>query len=281
MPIVKPASRITRQVVERVSYAARSARRRLAGDLPVYFCMNSGRCGSASLVRFLQSNRVLNCFHEKRPDLLQEGLLFHAGELSRRQAVRRISATRRGVFFEANNRLFSLAHPIKEAFPNARFVFLHRDGRQVVRSGMQRRWFQHDDRFGKRRLGADQSSSPFVKCCRYWASVNQRILEDLSHYPDDTLTISFEGLTNGNDIQRVAAFLDIQLTHPQVFPQHNRTTTWSISSYDKWPVQWRQQFDEICGPTMDRLGYPWTPPTGMDTAPVASSHKIECHSRQE
>jgi hypothetical protein len=208
-----------------------------------------------SLVRLLQANGVPCCYHELRPDLHQEGIDYYEQRIDAQTAAARMRKTRAGVFFEANNRLFSLAGPIQYAFPEAKFVHLFRDGRDVVRSGLERGWYQPQDRFACLRLGAGTVGSPFVKICRYWAEVNQRIASNLRALGCDYLPLRFEEFVRGQGLDRLEDFLQIRLSHVRTPLQTNGTSSWSVPSYDGWCTEWQRQFEEICGAVMKLLGY--------------------------
>lgn len=208
-----------------------------------------------SLVRLLQQNGIRGCFHELAPDLFREGVDYYHRRIDAQTLAAKLRRTRAGVFFEANNRLFSLAHPIRLAFPNAKFVFLCRNGRQIVRSGLQRKWYQPEDPLRTLRFGAETDGTPFVKICRYWAEVNQRILDDLQTLGCDYMLLRFEDLTGRGAIGQLEHFLGIRLTKTNLTPRINHTVSWSVPAYEDWSRPWQRQFDAICGPIMVRLGF--------------------------
>ena len=251
----QPMSRLRRRLADGLGFHVRSLKRRAGGRAPVYFCLNSGRCGSASLVRLLQASGVRNCYHELVPDLHRSGIDYYEHRLAAEKVAQEIRKTRAGIFFEANNRLFSLTGPIRLAFPEARFVFLHRDGRDVVRSGLQRHWYQEGDRFDGIRLGAVTVGSPLVKACRYWAEVNQRIASDMRAFECRYIALRFEDLVQGHGWERLEDFLEVRLSRSAEFPTANRTANWSVPAYEDWSESWRLEFDNICGPVMKLLGY--------------------------
>ena len=254
----QPISRLRRRLTDGLSFHVRSLKRRAGGREPIHFCLNSGRCGSASLVRLLQANGVRGCYHELLPDLHRPGIDYYEQRLSPEQVAEEIYRTRAGVFFEANNRLFSLTGPIRLAFPEARFVFLHRDGRDVVRSGLQRHWYKEGDRFDRIRLGAAAVGSSFAKACRYWAEVNQRIISDMRVFQCPYIALRFEDLVQGRGLEPLEDFLDVRLSRCAQLPAANRTENWSVPAYENWCEPWRLEFDNICGPVMQQLGYETT-----------------------
>ena len=208
-----------------------------------------------TIVHLLRQRGLWNCYHELSPDLHFEGVQFYHGRLDPEYVAERVRDTRAGVRFESNNRLFSLARPIRLALPNARFVFLHRDGRDVVRSGLQRRWYQPDDRFGDLRLGAADRGSAFQKICRYWSNINERILHDLSSMGGENLTVRFEDLVVGRGLGGLESLLGMPDGSLHRVPLSNKTQNWTAPTFDEWSPRWRREFVDICGPMMERLGY--------------------------
>jgi hypothetical protein len=258
--------RLRRYLTDGTLFRFRALRRRLGNRTPIYFCLNSGRCGSASLVRLLQAHGISNSYHELAPDLHRAGVDYYHQRLSAEAVAREIRRTRAGVFFEANNRLFSLTGPIQRAFPQAQFVFLYRDGRDVVRSGLQRRWYQDGDPFATTRLGADWVGSAFSKACRYWAEVNQQILGDLRTLGCRYISLRFEDLVQGHGLQELGDLLGPRLSPATKFPSANSTKQWSVPCYEDWSEAWKREFDDICGPVMRLLGY--QPKDGADRREV-------------
>jgi hypothetical protein len=248
-------TRLRHRLTDGTLFGFRALRRRLGNRTPICFCLNSGRCGSASLVRLLRANGIRNCYHELTPDLHRVGVDYYHQRLSPEQVAREIRRTRAGVLFEANNRLFSLTGPILLAFPQAQFVFLYRDGRDVVRSGLQRRWYQDGDPFAATRLGADWVGSAFSKACRYWAEVNRQILGDLRTLGCRYISLRFEDLVRGDGLPELGDLLGTRLSPAVKFPSANGTRQWSVPCYEDWSEAWKQEFDDICGPVMRLLGY--------------------------
>ena len=244
-----------RRILDAACFHLRSLQRRLYSHGPIYFCLSSGRCGSAAIVRLLQANGMRNCYHERRPDLQEQAIAYYQRCIDAESVAAMVRKTRSGVLFESNNRMFSLARPIQLAFPQARFVHLFRDGRDVVRSGMQRGWYQETDRFRPLRLGSDTVGSPFEKVCRYWAEVNQRIAGDLRSLGCCHLPLRFEDLVRGTGIEQLEDFLNTRLAQCRTLPLANQTTEWTTPDYYHWCADWQRQFHEICGPVMKLLGY--------------------------
>lgn len=185
------------------------------------FCQNSGSCGSAYLVALLRANGIGPSYHEKPPDLDQDGIDYYEGRISDRHARAVLLQTRRRVFFEANNRLFAMSRVIKEAFPDARFIHLHRDPRSYVRSALSKPpslTFDSDRRrYTSTALCGPLDAPLLERACRYWANYNRRIRTDLLAY--DHLSLKSADLFAGS-IDTLEKFL-VRRLHVRQLPAVN------------------------------------------------------------
>jgi hypothetical protein len=182
--------------------------------------------------------------------LLEVGLGAYKGQIPTNYVAHLYRQTRRGLRFEANGALFSLAEPIQTAFPNVRFVFLHRDGRDVVRSGMNRPWFAPHDTLP--RIGADRDGSRFEKICRLWAEMNREILKSLEG--KDYLDLPFQTLVSAEGGRQLEDALDEEFDEHELAPV-NESRKKDFPRYEEWPSDKRQTFWDICGPMMEEPGY--------------------------
>lgn len=226
------------------------------------FCQNSGDCGSTYLVRLLGANGLTRVFHEKKPDLQKLGLEYYEQEMPWVRMVALLRYTRHDIDFEANHRLFSLSRPIHDAFPGARFIHLHRDGIETVRSVLSKpsvnRYFRDNIAF-QGTLAGDHDLDVFSRACHYWANVNLRIHEDLQYLfltkGLESPMIRFEDLVNGK-IQTLEDFLKTSLAIKSCEAAHQSQLNESnrFSPYADWSLAQKHTFERICGPTMELLG---------------------------
>ncbi len=230
---------------------------------PRYFCLNSGCCGSTYLIRLLADNGWPGVYHEKNPDFNQLGVTHFERPLNEVRLASLLRYTRWDVFLEANNRLFSLARPLHRAFPGAKFIHLHRDGRQAVRSALSRpdvEGYLRDNIRFQGALAGDRQRKPLERFCHYWNNMNRRILDDLeSLIPcrGTWLSLTFEDLVAGR-LERFCEFVEMPLAMKRR-PVVNRGQVGQQGRYPDfgdWPIADQQQFWQICGETMTRLGYP-------------------------
>jgi len=225
------------------------------------FCQNSGACGSTYIVHLLNQNNVPRSFHEKSPDLLEVGLRHYEQPLSSARLIRLLRFTRHDVFFEASNRLFSFSRELSTAFPNARFIHLHRDGAESVRSGLSKsdlsNYVANDIRF-QGTLAGSAEDAMFDRYCHHWANINRRIHADLTAVEQAgtaVCSLRFEDLVQGK-IDRLQECLGHSLPRKTSRAVNVRPTRQEgkFPCYADWSQQQKAAFDRICGPVMSMLG---------------------------
>jgi hypothetical protein len=130
-------------------------------------------------------------------------------------------AGRRGkIYFETNNRLTYLAPVLAECFPASKFIHLHRDPFEVVRSAMRRGYYEsHNWDFARVRprpsepLAAEWATLPRLeKCAWLWARVNDEANAFLARLPSDrALDLRSDLLFAGDEatLRRIFAFVGV------------------------------------------------------------------------
>lgn len=226
------------------------------------FCLNAGNCGSKYLVELLRVNGLTRIFHEKPPDLDYIGLDWY---LRRRRASTiklLLRLSRSSVLFESSNRLFSVTGLLRDVFPESRFIHLHREGKDAIRSSVNKNiWptvYSCDPRPRYQSiLTGPMDATPFEKSCHYWANVNTRILDDLAD--SDHLSLSFGDLTTGR-VGTLESFLKRQLKIQKIDAVNTKDnlkskTSQHVGIYEEWPAEYREAFERIAQPVNERLGY--------------------------
>jgi len=225
-----------------------------------YFCQNSGACGSHYIVDLLTENGVDRVFHEKEPDLNETGVKHYESRLGRSSLVSVLRYTRHNVFFEANNRLFSLSTELAAAFPGAAFIHLFRHPAHAVRSAMSKpdveQYLKSNVRFTGSLAGSPQQR-PLERFCHYWANVNQRILDDLETLKQSgkaVMWLNFEDMAAGN-ISTLESFLGLELKTRTRRPSHVGAVRkeGKFGAFENWSEADRRSLQAICLPLYDKL----------------------------
>lgn len=165
------------------------------------FVLSTGRCGTMSLARLLNSHPRVIGLHEPLPRLVElSGEAYRTPEapwakfaidVARRDYIQ--EANRQGkIYAETANRLTFFAHAIEDVFPGSLFIHLVRNPCSVIDSGVRRGWYQGHpwDKGRIRPLGGLWARrwvclSPAQKVAWNWVETNRFILNFLSGLPSE------------------------------------------------------------------------------------------------
>lgn len=141
---------------------------------------------------------------------------------------------------------------IRQLFPSARYLYIHRDGRQVVES-MTSMW-----------------PWSFRKAARTWRDGNCHALQFERDFPHATRRVSYESLVQNpnNELQAIWQFLGLKpcresarfISDKQPInasPDHRDQDRMQklVPRFDKWSLSKRLVFGKIAGQQMLDLGY--------------------------
>lgn len=172
-------------------------------DIRCLFVLSTGRTGTTTLARLLDTSPELESYHEPVPSLAHVSLLAHrAGDdqltepdrwdaivdAGRAEYVARAANAGR-IYAETNNRLAYLAPSLSRFFPASKFVFLHRHPYDVIRSGRSRGWYEGNawDWCRIRPLSGDpyfdewEGMHPTQRIAWLWRTTNEFVQESLNH----------------------------------------------------------------------------------------------------
>lgn len=258
---------------------------------PVHlFVLGTGRCGTQTLARML--SRIEGCVveHERNPPLLSEVTDRIRGAMTEDQmiallrdtrSVERLGGTR--VSGESNQRLSFIIPDLIRAFPDARMLWMIRDGRANVASVHHRRWYDpreatvreahHAPSAANRISGVDvRDIAPdewarmdaFERCCWYWSYTNREIERRLAEAGAPFVRISLEHL--GERVDELLAFLGLPADTSTELRAWNAARHGPPLSPLDWSAAQREVFERRCGALMDRF-YPGWRDDGWNDAP--------------
>jgi len=258
----------------------------------VNFLISTGRTGTAFLAKFFRTfSPNIDSRHEPDPDLLKLGVNFARGKVSFEKAVRTITKSRqwicanlnkqkKDIYIESNNRLFSLIPALWEVFPAARIIHITRDGRDIVRSTMNRDHYTPKDgiyfRKNLRMQGIDFPGDPyrekwntmtqFEKACWHWAKKDGILHNSIKNDPR-AITIKFEDIfskeNNYPGLWEMIEFMDLGISK-NVFSskckdlmdqRFNINKNETFPRWTEWDSKQRRQFMDIAGEHMKLYGY--------------------------
>lgn len=172
------------------------------------------------------------------------------------RAARAFFSLSRGDVVEANVYLEPFLEQMQAVMPEAVLVHLHRDGRDVVRSTLNRGWYDTPLDRRHRTVPVDgwENLTQFERACWYWRYTNERI----ERFTDRRL--AFEQMVR--DLGMLTAFLGELgiVVHPllaaEEFPKRlNAGSADVIPAWAEWPEKFQAAFASICGEMQRTLGY--------------------------
>lgn len=250
--------------------------------MSMFFVVSTGRSGTQSLAHCLSQAPETLCLHEPDPKHIRTSFLYASGMLPRVAASRWLARTRPLVqgyrhYGETNNRLGLMIRPLRDAFPEARFIWVRRDGRDYVSSQLQRgafaplpwqrgkstweRWRIRGDLVGAVARDAWMGMTRFEKNCWLWDWTNRRIQADLEGVPHLTLSTS----QIDSQLEQLVDFLGLEVDH-LVLPRSNSRVVGEgahpnrvakLGRASDWDQTEQQAFERICGESMDQWFPGW------------------------
>lgn len=246
----------------------------------LFFVLTTGRSGSQSVARTLDSHSRIICRHEPRWQMIRlstelaHGIKDRATVKAELEDIFLTSATYDPAFIhgESDQKYFNLVPLLHEILPRAKFIWLVRDGRDVVASTYARGWFSDDEyqadagfsdlktwqqyrihggKCGVMPATTWASMSTFARNCWYWAYVNQTIESSLEAIPP-AQSIRFSLSELNRDVTPLTEFLNAP---PEaISPRHaNRAKVGQKPAHwQAWSAEQHEEFETYCGPGMTR-----------------------------
>lgn len=197
-----------------------------------------------------------------------------------RQRANYVKTQRGSVYIESNAGFYGLVDILADAFSYHRVAYMVRDGRDWVRSQMN--WGEVYGKGRVRSLFAHTWPTPletrdiryqdkwptmsrFSKLCWAWASLNEYALDALTENKSARL-FRFEDIFKDREreahLTEVVAYLTdlpgVQVRESSLSDWLNKPAHRSEQKFppwSEWSTEYKEQFQIICGPLMDRLDY--------------------------
>jgi glycosyltransferase involved in cell wall biosynthesis len=251
----------------------------------IFFVLSTGRSGTKTIAESLSGLPDCLCLHEPAPQLILESSAYRYGRLEDERLRQFLLQTRQpvvnGKVYGESNQTLSLIVPVlAKSFPTAKFIWLIRNGLDVVSSIFARQWYtghsaNHDryedcpplekawidgrimgDLCGDVPLAKWKKMNPFARCCWYWAYINRIIEKDLSDHCQvgNYQKLKLEELDQS--LPEISAWLGFGQTLKQKTGRHNQAH-YKLYPWQKWTLEERKTFLYWCGPLMDKLYPDW------------------------
>lgn len=238
-----------------------------------YFFLSTARAGSKWLTQVLDHGASVTARHEQtlnlrfRDDAFVEekrtGDGFRALPHQPGQARRLLADARTwvdehvvGDYAEANVYLVHILDHLARYFPDARLIHLHRHPYDVVRSLLERGWYEtpEDDHHPALDVEGWDDFTQLEKACHYVRRVNERLLErGLPRMPLEEVTSDLESLRSRLRALGIATYPRLATSAwSQVV---NAANTRTVPPVETWDRGAQRTLRRICGPTAARLGY--------------------------
>ncbi len=253
-------------------------------DHPCVFVLSTGRVGTTTLASLFELATNVFAYHEPSPELVGLSTLAYeyANETAAREILRESFVTMRKSLFnyslscnkgyvETGPYPTFLAPIILEAVPNARFIHLIRDPKDVIKSGMKRKWYagHAEDRTRIIPLADTDASrqwptcTPIQKIAWLWTETNKWIQEFCDLLPSDRALLIYAEDVFAHDtetIEKLFGFISAPLPSnrkiARVLGQKlNAQKTGSFPASDSWKSELAPEFMVNFYKTAQDFGY--------------------------
>ena len=276
------------------------------------FVLSTGRSGTKTCAQLLSSFQGCRIEHQLRPTLLDEVTDYLSGSMPHQDMVALLRKTRgpecfngETVIGESNQRLAYALPALAEAFPSAKYLWVIRDGRDVVASMHHRLWYHpreaqrrhpelaewaanriHADWIGEMPTAQWARLDSFARCCWYWAHTNRMIAEGSRKLNLRIRCVRLEQLHE--QLPDVLEFLELDADVPSTIPCVNRSflpkrVGWwrNPTPHVRWSGSQRRIFAMLGADVMDEHYPEWSSRprqslSGELTSTIYRSAKVIC-----
>ncbi|MBC7814993.1 MAG: hypothetical protein H7175_27795 [Burkholderiales bacterium] len=265
----------------------------------MFFIVSTGRSGTETIAELLSRSPDCVCLHEPEPRLIAEATQYLYGEMPHAAMIDLLRQSRPPTldgkeYGESAYKLTFVMPALREAFPDAKLVWLIRDGRAVVESFYTPRRYYHPlrhnvdweiyrpsaDKVGEMSSREWAGLSRFEKCCWFWSYQNrlieQHFIERVEKNGSEFLFIRLEEL----DAQQAALFEFLGVRLPPEWagevPHLNVWPAKAPRTWRDWSAAERLSFMDICGREMDAYYPAW-----RDSAPELWTDIASADTRQQ
>ena len=257
----------------------------------MFFVVSTGRSGSMTIVRVLGQVERVHAVHEPDPALIAESCGLRSGSLTADEVKAVLRRTRRPeidgkLYVESNQTLALLIPELAELFPDSRFIWLIRNGMDVVASTYQKQWYTghsenseryedsnaiekawidgrvRGDRVGEMSEAEWEALDRFERCCWYWGYVNRVIDEDLERHASGRFyTLRLEDLER--ELAKLMEWMGLAASDLPGITRDNIAKRVPFH-WTRWSAEQREAFVRQCGADMDRFYPVWRTITARD-----------------
>lgn len=251
---------------------------------PVFF-LSTGRCGTSWFTSLLSTDKKAKVFHVPQPELAaqsrlayeilkegkgdeQQSLLLSEVFLAGREELLLNCIKSNLRFIETDPRPTFFAPIIAKIWPESIFIHLYRHPAEVVRSGIQRHWYNTDASHELSRIFPSKSHPDYTKWQEYdqfekiswlWNETNLFIEEFKSTLPGERyIDFNFNTLNN-QSVKELIDFIQIDVKNASIDKmlnvKVNEQKTGNFPPYFSWDDTMKAKLTDICGLLMEKYNY--------------------------
>ena len=251
------------------------------GPRRVYFFLSTARSGSKWLSELLAAATPLTVRHEYvlnqdffagRSKTKRTGHGFASLAENRPEAQVLIADAWKqidqtiGDYAEVNVYLEAFVEEISWLYPDATLIHVHRKPSDVVRSLMNREWYDTPLDDQHRRVGGVDWNrlGQFEKICHYVADTNLRLLDSCA------FRLSFEEMTTdpqylAEKLKQLSILLHPHLAEPFFGRVINASGRDEFPPFERWTDPEKRFYEDTCGGIARQLGYEGDAPIGAES----------------
>jgi len=248
------------------------------------FVLSTGRVGTKTLAALAGLSNNIVALHEPTPKLYGLSSLYYRGNMeavndeifaeafltARRERFRYVLSLGKG-YVETSPQVTFLAHAIRIAVPQARFIHVVRDPRNFVRSGMRRGWYSNHPMDNTRLKPLSQSKDykywkrweNVEKISWLWKETNTWINRFMQSLPiEQRLLLHSEKifLNERDEIKKLFDFLNSPVPDEKkikkiLSKRINAQTTGNFEEVSEWSDELHAKINNIAGESAQQFGY--------------------------
>jgi hypothetical protein len=250
----------------------------------MYFIVSTGRSGTKTISKSLSLIDGCISYHEPYPQLIIESSAYRYGAIDEEALCDILRQTRtrtidNKIYCESNQTLSLIIPILVKTFPTAKYIWLLRNGLDVVASGYQKQWYSGhsennqiyencppiekawiDGRIQGNKCGEISDDSwynmnRFERVCWYWSYINKTIETDLNKYASGKfLLIKLEKVNL--QFSKTLKWMGLNPFITPVIKKHNKAKN-NVHQWTSWNIEERRNFSFWCGDLMDKYYPEW------------------------
>jgi hypothetical protein len=176
---------------------------------------------------------------------------------------------------ECNPYLAAVVDDVEVAWPDATLVHLHRDPRAVLRSLLNRQWYDTplDDWHPDIDVDGWDRMPQLERCAWYVRRTNERLLErQLPRISFEACTTDRGALTES--FARLDVAFDSERAAQRFATPRNESVMWHVPPFERWSPEQRARATSVLDPISEILGYDAGSPTASPPVHVEDARVV-------